>query len=150
MMAAAAEAGWAPPFEVIGHDEIRMPYLKPLEHRIRDAGPDHKRTVGLAVLACIEGLHAIGMCHRDAHRDNFAVDGARALMVDFELACLVDPARPCYDLHGPASGVEVPSQHLFLGVTEGFWWDSTAVRKTMLWREFGHLADLLGPEGGRA
>jgi thiamine kinase-like enzyme len=90
------------------------------------------------------------MCHRDAHRDNFLVDGAKALLIDFELACWVDPARPCYDLIGPASGVEVPEQHTFLRMTEGIWWDSSAERKTMLWREFGHLAGLKGPKTGRS
>jgi hypothetical protein len=145
MMAAAAEAGWAPHFEVIGQDEIRMPYHTPLEHRLREADADDKRAVAQAVLTCIAGVHAAGICHRDAHRDNFVVDGDRALLIDFELACHVDPARPCYDLYGPASGVEVPAQHAFLGVTEGFWWDSPATRKTMLWREFGRLAELMGP-----
>ena len=149
MMAVAAEAGWAPRFEVVGQDVIRMPYLTPLEHRLRDADANERRALARAVLACIEGVHAAGMCHRDIHRDNFLVDGARALLIDFELACRVDPARPCYDLIGPASGVEVPEQHKFLRVTEGFWWDSSAERKTMLWREFGHLADLTGPEAGR-
>jgi hypothetical protein len=72
------------------------------------------------------------------------------LLVDFELACFVDPGHPCYDLIGPVSGVEVPTQHVFLGVVEGFWWDSTATRKTMLWREFGHLADVRGPAAGPA
>jgi hypothetical protein len=142
MMATAAKVGWAPPFDLVGQDVIRVPYLTPLEHRIRDADAAERRMVARAILDCIEGVHAAGMCHRDVHRDNFVVDGAKVLLIDFELARNVDPKSPCYDLIGPPSGVEVPQQHTFLGVTEGFWWDSSATRKTMLWREFGHLADL--------
>ncbi len=35
-------------------------------------------------------------------------------------------------------------------MTEGIWWDSSAERKTMLWREFGHLAGLKGRRPGGA
>jgi hypothetical protein len=142
MMAAAVEAGWAPPFDVVGQDVIRMPYLTPLEHRLREADAAERGALARAVLACIDGVHAAAMCHRDVHRDNFVLDGAKALLIEFELACNVEPARPCYDLIGPASGVPVHERHTFLGVTEGFWWDSSATRKTMLWQEFGQLADV--------
>jgi hypothetical protein len=142
MMAAAAAAGCAPQFEVTGRDEITMPRLEVLKDRLETASPADRRRVAHAVLACLERLHASGICHRDAHCENVVLDGARALLVDFELACDVDPGRPCYDLLGPTSGVPVPWQHEWLGIRDGVWWDSSAAQVRQLWQDLGRLEDM--------
>jgi hypothetical protein len=142
MLAAAAEVGCAPPFTLVGHDAIRMPRLTVLTKWLETASADDKQMIAHSLIACIERLHCAGICHRDVHRENIVLDGARPLLIDFELSAGVDPSCPCYDLLGPASGVPLPSQHEFLGLVHGIWWDSTSSHVRQLWRDLGRLAEI--------
>jgi hypothetical protein len=111
--------GCAPPFTVVGLDQIRMPRLVPLTPLLASATAHERLAPARLLVVCFKRLYAAGICHRDGHRDNFVLDGPRALLIDFELACSVYPEGLCYDLVGPASGIAVPWEHQLLGMTQG-------------------------------
>lgn len=102
-----------------------------------------------AVVQLIEHVHALGVCHRGLHSSNLLVgtDG-RPVVVDLELACEVDPARPCFDFYGPVSGVPIAEQHVQVGgdyAVNGVWWDSPIAGLAQV---FGPLVTCLGRRAG--
>lgn len=109
---------------------------------------DQVEVMASAAVGLIEGVHALGICHRDLHRANLVIGGdGRPLVVDLELAHEVDPTGPCFDFYGPGTGIPVAEQHRALDrvafevyVENGVWWDSPAEG---LGRIFGPLASCL-------
>lgn len=104
-----------------------------------DDHPREERPLWRArVLSAVLRMHAAGVAHRDLHAGNVVTRGREVLFIDLDLACVADPRRPCYDLHGPGeSGVEVPEQHAAQGVA--IWWD-TNQHAQALHRRFGPLS----------
>jgi tRNA A-37 threonylcarbamoyl transferase component Bud32 len=149
LMAEAAAAGCAPAFDVIEGEPtrvrlltIRMRCFTRLRTWLETASPEHQHELARSLLECVRRLHALGICHQDLHVDNVVVDGARPLLIDFELALRTSPDKPCYDLVGPAaSGVPVHGRHLFQGIIEGVWWDSPTTQVTTIGRSLGSVAD---------
>lgn len=102
------------------------------------------------VLRLIEQLHARGICHRDLHDRNLILGaGDQPQVIDVEWACDVDPAAPCYDLCGPASGVPVPATHLSSGApfARGVCWGNPLAGSgyTSLGEIFGPLPPIAPP-----
>ena len=86
------------------------------------------------VLALLHRMHALGVCHRDVQERNLVVseEGDQPLLIDFESACSVDPAWPCYDLYGPNEHVAAPEK-----IRLNYWGSESPVA---LARTFGPLA----------
>jgi hypothetical protein len=125
---------------------IRMRRFTTLGQWMERASPEHRREMARALLDCVRGLHALGICHQDLHVDNVVVDGTRPLLIDFELALRTSPGKPCYDLVGPAeSGVPVHERHLFKGITQGVWWDSPTTQVRTIGRYLGSVAEADAP-----
>jgi serine/threonine protein kinase len=123
--------------------------LTPAYERLEDwlsspPGADDRREMALRLVAQIEQMHQLGICHRDLHLANVVVDEAeRPLIVDPDLAIDGDPSSPCYDLFGPdASGAPVPVEHARYPANRGgVWWDCVAEVPSLA-SGFGPLADL--------
>ena len=76
-------------------------------------------------LALIDGMHRLGVCHRDLHAGNVViVPGDQLLAIDMDWATEVDPKWPCYDLEGPSSLIPIPQGHHDAGgeLLRGVWW----------------------------
>jgi len=104
---------------------VRSRRMTPLTDRLVGATASDRISVGQRLLEQVAALHAIGICHRDLQMTNVVVDDRNIpLFIDLEIAAWTDPAKPCYDLEGPSSGVEIPEVHHDIGLHDGVWWDA--------------------------
>ena len=118
----------APEIIRMDDEEICLKECDRFEVWWRSASPAELAEMRSCVLELIEGIHALGVCHRDLHDRNLVLDGGKPLVIDLELACEVDPAWRCYDLYGPSDSIPVAEQHADFNdghhSVHGVWWDS--------------------------
>ena len=128
LMPRLAEAGLAPQIIRMDDEEICLKKYDRFDLWWRSASPGELLEMRASVLHLIEGVHALGVCHRDLHERNLVLDGGIALVIDLELACEVNPAWRCYDLYGPSESIPVAEQHVAVNdghhSVHGVWWDS--------------------------
>jgi len=94
---------------------------------LRTANPDTVAAMRPKGLELVHGMHAQGVCHRDLHVENVVIVDGQPMAIDYEHACQVDPAGPCYDLTGPSDQVPLLAVHRQWGGvlgTFGIWWDA--------------------------
>ena len=129
----ALEAGCAPTFVSEQPRTVVLRKHETLATWIANASVAEQIQMAARVLSQIHALHRAGVCHRDIKLSDVVLHGKVPLFVDFELGTLADPAKPCYDLLGPASGVPLPPVHEAVGLLDGVWWDSPALGLRRTW-----------------
>jgi hypothetical protein len=138
-----ADAGVAP--EILGAtpEALVTPLHVRLEDWLLESPPRAAHQMAHRILAQLQTMHRIGICHRDIHIANIVVANETPLFVDPEFATDSDPGRPCYDLYGPGpSGIPVPPAHVaYPPNADGVWWDCAA-EVPALHKTFGSLVSV--------
>jgi hypothetical protein len=122
-----AHAGLSPELIELTDAWVRTLYGVPLNEWKQSATREALAAMRPLVRELINGMHALGICHRDLHDRNVVIGpGDVPLAIDMEHACDAHPRGPCYDLVGPSSGIPVPLHHARQGgvIAEGIWWGS--------------------------
>lgn len=127
---------------------IRMARYRPaLDFIMKEDISDEVRVdIGQQLLKKINQLHTeYGVCHRDIHIRNVVLDNSNEpYIIDWEFAMHVPPSGPCYDLHGPYTGLPKPTPHRIQSSTEtGVWWDTPMMSVDSIGKYFGPLEEYI-------